>query len=165
MTNVIDERPTTMRPLITPSALRCSDAAWDCEAHSFFGAPDKVAAKLSGLPDDLIRRRVYMLLVQGDDHAEVRIFERFSFEDAEGTIALWNGESLGDLANRITELLVANHGVHCPGEQVTAALHGERQYQVSGPYPVPRSTGEAFASVLEGFGPDSFVQANVIILC
>src|SRR2546422_8514021 len=111
----------------TGTALACTTAAWDCQSHSFLGSPETVAANLAALPDDLVQRRVYMIMIQGEGRAEARIFERFNLEDADGTVARWEEDDLGDLVTQITDVLVANKGVHCPGEQVKAMLdEGER---------------------------------------
>jgi hypothetical protein len=145
--------------------MACKTAAWDCQSHSFLGAPGTVAANLAALPAELVRRRVYMLMVQGDSRAEVRVFERFSVEDTDGTVARWEESRLGALVTQITDVLVTNRGVHCPGEQVKAALEGEREFSVEGPAPAPRSPEEAFARVMEAYRDDAFVQATVMVLC
>jgi hypothetical protein len=146
-------------------ALRCVVAAWDCQIHSFFGSPETVAGKLADLPKDLVDRRVYVLAVQGEGRAEVRVFERGSLDDAEGTVAVWQGDSLGGLVASVTDTLIANHGVHCPGEQVSSVLNGEREFAVQGPIPVPVSARAAFGHPLKGFREDAFIQASVIVLC
>jgi hypothetical protein len=117
------------------------------------------------LPDELVQRRVYMLMIQGEGRAEVRVFERFSLEDTEGTVATWQDERLGDLVTELTEVLLTNKGVHCPGEQVRSTLEADREFRVEGPHPAPESAGEAFAPMLASFGDDRFVQATLTVLC
>jgi hypothetical protein len=155
----------TERPAQQVRAARCVAAAWDCQSHSFFGSPETVAANLANLPDELVQRRVYMLMVQGSDRGETRIYERFSFEDSEGTIATFQEESLGDLVTQIIEVLVDNKGVHCPGEQVKATLSVGREFEVEGPSPAPATAREAFSPALAEFRNESFVQASVMVLC
>ncbi len=147
------------------TAKACVAAAWDCQTHSFLGSPETVAANLAELPDELVGRRVYMLMIQGDSRAEARIFERFSIEDAEGTVAGWDEQDMGGLVTQLTEVLVSNRGVHCPGEQVKAALSGERELSIGAPAAAPSTAAEAFGPVLAEFKGDKFVQATVMVLC
>jgi len=146
-------------------AAACQAAAWDCQSHSFMGSPETVAANLAGLPDELVSRRVYMLMIQGDGRAEARIYERFDISDSEGTMARWEQDKLGDLVTEITEVLVANRGVHCPGEQVKMALEGDREFTVGAPTPAPKTAAEAFTPALAAYRTDAFVQATVMALC
>ncbi|MFE0427529.1 hypothetical protein [Streptomyces sp. NPDC058953] len=146
-------------------AAACTPAAWDCQTHAFYGAPDKVAANLASLPDSLVKRRVYMVMIQGEGRAEARVFERFSFGDPEGTIASWEDDSLGDLVTQLTDVLVANKGVHCPGEQVRSTLDESHDFTVGSPEPAPRTAAEAFGPVIDGFKEHAFIQATVLVLC
>lgn len=129
------------------------------------GSPGSVAENLYKVSDELIQRRVYMLTVQGSERAEVRVFERFAVEDSEGTVATWQDTELGDLVTQITDVLVANRGVHCPGEQVKATLEGEREFSIGPPEPAPTSAREAFEPVLAHFSEDTFVNATFVVLC
>ncbi|WP_370417230.1 hypothetical protein AB8O64_00885 [Streptomyces sp. QH1-20] len=147
------------------TAQACKTAAWDCQSHVFMGSPETVIENLAGLPDELVGRRVYMLLVQGDSHAEARIFERFNLEDTEGTVSSWAEDDMHGMVSQITEVLVANRGVHCPGEQVKATLESTREIHVGAPAPAPKSTAEAFTPLVEGFKHDKFVRATVMVLC
>lgn len=150
----------------TSSAVRgCAPAAWDCQLHTYLGAPQSVAANLATVPASLVERRVYMLMVQGDERAEAHLFERFAFDDDEGTVATWSDHKLGDMVTRMTEVLIGNGGAHCPGEQVKAHLSTEHDFIVGAPAPAPKTAAEAFAPVLEGFSGDKFVQATVMALC
>ncbi|MFI9154616.1 hypothetical protein [Streptomyces sp. NPDC053367] len=146
-------------------AKACAPSAWDCQTHTFYGSPEKVTAHLAGLPESLVQRRVYMLMVQGEGRAEARVFERFSFGDAEGTVAAWGDESLGDMVTQLTDVLVANKGVHCPGEQVRATLDETHDFSVGAPEPAPKTAAEAFGPVMEQFKDHRFVQASVMVLC
>jgi hypothetical protein len=143
----------------------CVAAAWDCQTHAFMGSPATVAANLAALPDELVGRRVFMLAIEGDSRSEARVFERFNIEDTEGTVASWDEQDCGGLVTQLTEVLVANRGVHCPGEQVKAAIEGDRELTVSEPAAAPRTAAEAFGPVLEAYRGDPFVRATVMVLC
>jgi hypothetical protein len=147
------------------TAVACKTSAWDCQSHSFLGSPETVATNLASLPDELVRRRVYMLMIQGEGRAEARIFERFDIEDTDGTVAHWEEDDIGGLVTQITDVLVANKGVHCPGEQVKMTLEGDREFMVDGPAPAPKTAAEAFASALTAYQDHKFVQATVMALC
>jgi hypothetical protein len=158
--------------LVTPTDTRseqtahaCRAAAWDCQSDSFMGSPETVVGNLAGLPDELVQRRVYMLMVQGDGRAEARIFERFAIEDDDGTVGRWEEDDLGDLVTQVTDVLVANRGVHCPGEQVKATLDADRDFSVEGPTRAPKTAAEAFTPAMSAYKNDSFVQATVMVLC
>jgi hypothetical protein len=129
------------------------------------GSPELVASNLANLPTDLVERRVYMLMIQGDGQAEARVYERFNLEDTEGTVAAWDEDNISDLVTLVTDVLVTNRGVHCPGEQVKATLEAERDFTVSGPVPAPKTAAEAFAPAMAAYQNDKFVQATVMVLC
>ncbi|MFI1018376.1 hypothetical protein [Streptomyces sp. NPDC020965] len=156
---------TQHEPITHPQAAACVTAAWDCQTHAFYGAPGKVAENLASLPESLIKRRVYMLMIQGEGRAEAHVFERFSLGDPEGTVASWKDDSLGDLVTRLTEVIVSNKGVHCPGEQVRATLDESHDFSVGSPEPAPLTASEAFGPVVAAFKDDSFIQATVLVLC
>jgi hypothetical protein len=156
---------STARQALQPMALRCTVAAWDCQVYSFYGSRQTVAENLASLPSDLLQRRVYLLAVQGPDRAEVRLFERGTAEDSEGTVAVWEGESLDGLVGRIADTLIANRGVHCPGEQVSAVVYDGRELSTQGPIPIPVSARAAFGHSVKTFGTEDFIQASVIVLC
>lgn len=153
------------RKVSEQTAKKCAAAAWDCQSHTFLGSPETVSANLAGLPDELVSRRVYMLMIQGDSRAEARIFERFDISDRDGTVARWENDDLGDLVSQITEVLVTNRGVHCPGEQVKASLEGDREFIVDAPAPAPKTAADAFTPALAAFKDDKFVQVTVMALC
>ncbi|MGS2642843.1 hypothetical protein [Streptosporangium sp. LJ11] len=146
-------------------AKACGAAAWDCQTHNFLGSPQTVAENLAALPADLVQRRVFMLMIEGEDRAEARVFERFAFGDDEGTVATWESDSLGDMVTQLTDVLIKNRGVHCPGEQVKASLDSEREFIVSAPAPAPKTAAEAFASAMDAYAEHSFVRASVMVLC
>jgi len=159
-------QPMTSFPTRNERSTRaCAVAAWDCQSHTFFGSPETVLANLSTLPSDLVRRRVYMLMIQGDNRAEARVYERFDIADTEGTVAAWEEDRISDLVTTVTDVLVTNRGVHCPGEQVKAALAGEREFEISGPEEAPKTAAEAFAPAMAAYQDDKFVQATVMVLC
>lgn len=143
----------------------CAVAAWDCQSHSFLGAPATVEENLAALPDELVGRRVYLLMIQGDGRAEARIFERFDTADADATVASWRDTDLGGLVTQVIDVLRTNRGVHCPGEQVKAAIQEERDFAVEGPAPAPRTSREAFTPAMRAYRDDQFVQATVMVLC
>jgi len=148
-----------------PTQKGCAAMAWDCQSHTFMGSPETVMNAIATLPDDLIGRRVFMAMVQGDNRAEAHFFERFNIEDTEGTVSSWENDNLDGMVSQITEVLAGNRGVHCPGEQVKAALDGDREFSVAAPIPAPKTATAAFAPVIDGFKGDSFVQVTVMALC
>jgi hypothetical protein len=148
-----------------PLPLECAVAAWDCQSHSFLGSPATVAANLASLPDEIVKRRVYMLVIQGDGRAEARVFERFAIEDTDATVASCQDSYLGDLVTQVTDVLITNRGVHCPGEQVKAAVLEERDFSVEGPAPAPATAADAFLPAVSAFKDEAFVQATVVVLC
>lgn len=158
MTSPVTRSQATMK--------KCTEfAAWDCQSHTFMGAPELVAENLANLPDDMVERRVYMLMLQGDDRAEARVYERFNLEDTDGTVATWEEDNVADLITLVTDVLTTNRGVHCPGEQVKATLAGERDFEISAPMPAPKTAAEAFRPVMAAYQNDKFVQATVMVLC
>lgn len=163
MTAQIAHAPAETRTPATAAA--CTAAAWDCQMHTYMGSPELVATNLAAVPNDLVERRVYMLTIQGEGRATAHVFERFSIEDTEGTVASWADTNLGDMITQITDVLVTNAGVHCPGEQVKAQLEGEREFVVGNPAPAPKTAAEAFGPAIAEYKNDRFVHATVMAFC
>src|SRR2546428_13609858 len=92
------------------TALACTTAAWDCQSHSFLGSPETVAANLAALPDDLVQRRVYMIMIQGEGRAEARIFDPFNLDDPDGPVARGQAADRRDRGTEIPDGLVCNKG-------------------------------------------------------
>lgn len=133
------------------------------ELHYFAGPVREVTAKLFSLPSDLVMRTFYVLLVQGRNSAEVRVFRRAGPDNREGSVEVWRGSSLGDLPSRVT-LLINENSSEDLREAVISALNNYCDFQALGVVPCPISARGAFGHPLRLFAEETAVQAYVIAM-
>ncbi|MFE7116446.1 hypothetical protein ACFU99_13635 [Streptomyces sp. NPDC057654] len=134
-----------------------ADGAPDAEFHFFSGSPDVLAQRLFALPRDIVRRRLWALLLQGPHSARIQVQERDTPDSAEGRVRSWAGEDLGDLPARVVGLLpTASYG------ELRAALFGHGVYTDLGAVPCPPSPRGAFSHPLKLHAGEPVVRAYVL---
>lgn len=141
----------------------CNYSSWNPELYSFYGAKDKIVAKLGNIPAKLSERRVFLQVTQGDSSADVKLYEQQ--KDGTFTVTDWTTRQTSRLLADIDKAIVANKGVNCVGEQVKGVLAKElKEGKVSKDVPAPASPEAAFAHpVKEATG--EFIKSTVILLC
>jgi ketosteroid isomerase-like protein len=146
-------------PALRPA---CAKYSYQPEIISYFGDSNTVIGKLEndqmGLPD----RRGYLLLVEKKGSAELSFFER---ADANNFRVLqWKGESLGDLRENLTQLIFANRGIACVGEQTKMIVNASFHPEDRGTIPMPLSAKAAFSHILKKYG-DDYLRVTILLLC
>jgi hypothetical protein len=144
-------------------ALGCKTFSWSAEAHDFYGDAETILGKMDAMSMQLAERRVFLLLVESNDSAEVRFFEQV--QDGVWAVSTWSGESLGDLPKQIASMILANQGVHCVGEQVKALTNASVDLKLAATVPAPASPRAAFAHTVRAHGKEKYIRATVALLC
>lgn len=148
----------------TPSYLGpCAGFSWSPEVFDFYGNPEAVIEKIDGQKLPVTERRMYFLLVESAQGAEMRFFERVS----EGLAAVfsWSGESAVELKSRIDRAVLSNRGVNCIGEQLKALIAEGVELNLEGTVPAPATPRAAFAHTIRNNGGDGYVRATTAMLC
>lgn len=140
----------------------CRSFSWTPEVHDFYGDPEAILAKMDQADMQLGERRIYVLLTESADTAEVRFFEQV--EGTQYAVATWSGKSLNGLNGRLADTILTNKGVHCVGEQ-TRELLSELGMTVDATVPSPANPRAAFAHTVRAHGEGTFTRATAALLC
>jgi hypothetical protein len=143
----------------------CSEASFEPEVRQFYGNRHSLDKQFERDGMKLPQRRAYMLLVEGEDSAELSFFERVGGPGSESVkVSSWQGRTAGDLRERLAELMLANKGIACIGRQAKAFVFARYTPEEVGPIPAPVSPAAAFSHSVKRFG-DEYVRATVFLLC
>ncbi|MFE7129658.1 hypothetical protein ACFVIM_02235 [Streptomyces sp. NPDC057638] len=136
--------------------------SWTPEVHDFYGDPEAILNKMDGLDMDLSNRRIFVLLTESESSAEIRFFEQA--EEGSYKVSTWSGGSLDGMGGRISEVILANKGVMCVGEQTRATL-APLGMTSQGTVPAPANHRAAFAHTVRAHGKETFTRATCALLC
>ncbi|KOG91313.1 hypothetical protein ADK38_03880 [Streptomyces varsoviensis] len=131
----------------------------DAEFYFFSGSPDALARRLFALPRDVVRRRLWALLLQGPHGAHIQTQERETPDSPTGRVRSWEGADLGPLPARLVALLpTASY------RELRAALLDHGSYTDLGTVPCPPSPRGAFGHPLKAHAAETVVRAYVLAL-
>lgn len=142
----------------------CRVASYQPEVLSFHGDSKTVLARLEELKDGIpiSKLRVYMFLVETDGAAELSLFERADANNF--NVSHWEGATVGDLRETITNRMFANRGVLCIGEQSKAILAERIKPAKFGAVPSPVNARAAFGHSIQKYG-DKYMRVTVFLFC
>lgn len=116
---------------------------------------------LDRLPADLPTTRMYMVMVETADKAELRLYER-----AEGQtfkVSSWSGKEVGDLRNTLDKMMLQTRGRACAGEEMRKVL--ARDFTLRNETTtMPTATRVAFAPVVEKY-TDGYMRVTLMHPC
>jgi len=140
----------------------CITYSYSPEVISYFGDSATVIKKLDndqmGLPD----RRGYLLLIETKKTAEFAFYER---EDAKQfKVYQWSGDSMGDLREKLTDLILENRGIACIGAQTKSIVNASFRPEDKGVIPQPLSARAAFTHMLKKYD-SQYLRVTVFLLC
>lgn len=131
------------------------------EVYAFSGARDRVARRLYGLPGDLVKRPVVILLVQAGERAEIRILERDRGEGTTATVEVWQGSSLDGLPARILRLVV-DAAAPSGTTDILPAVREDREFTPLGSTLAPATPRAAFGHAIRTYDGEPSIQATVV---
>ncbi|MGH9555053.1 MAG: nuclear transport factor 2 family protein, partial [Terriglobales bacterium] len=139
-----DELP---RGLSRDFLLACTRYSFEPEVHTLFGNVKTIQQKLAddamGLPD----RRGYVILIETADSAELAFFDRIN--EQYFRVLHWEGDSVGELRERLTNTILENRGIACVGEQTKAMIKARLVLTDMGAIPTPVSARAAFSHLIK----------------
>jgi len=133
-----------------------------CELYAFSGPLPEVAVRLYKLPADLVRRPLYMLLVEGASQAEIHIFERDGSDGRTGTVTTWQGASLQGLPGAVLGLVMGGQAGAPPREEIRSAVGSGRTLKPLGQVLCPATPRAAFGHALRLYDQASTIHATVV---
>ena len=151
----------SLSPLPTPP-LACNFASWSPESHTFYGKKDFILEKIANLPVNLSEHRVFLQVTQGDSTGTVKLFERH--QDGKFTVTQWSPPQTSGLLVAIDNVIMANKGVNCVGEQIKAILKELGKGTVSEGVAAPVSPAAAFDHAVKEATGD-FIRTVLIFGC
>jgi hypothetical protein len=135
-----------------------------CELYAFSGPLPEVAVRLYKLPADLVKRPLYMLLVEGASQAEIHIFERDGGATRTGTVTTWQGTSLEGLPGAVLDLVMGGQAGAPPRDEVFSAVGSGRTLKPLGQVLCPATPRAAFGHALRLYDQASTIHATVVAL-
>jgi hypothetical protein len=140
----------TPTPTASDKGTDCKLNSWNTELYGFGGDKDTVKKKLKTIPAELLKRRVFVQLTEGDSKGEVKLFERQANSN-KFTVTRWSTGSTSSLLGDIDKTGCDNKGVNCIGEQVGDFLRRKLKTpaQTTENFGPPTSTEEAFGSSVD----------------
>jgi hypothetical protein len=85
-------------------------------------------------------------------------------DDTNFKVSQWQGDSLGDFREKLTNMIFANRGIACVGAQSKAMVKAKFDPTDLGTIPTPLSARAAFSHLLRKFG-DSYLRTTIVLLC
>lgn len=140
----------------------CAAMSFQPEVHSLFGDAAVILSKLENDTMGLPNRRGYLLLVETEGSAELAYFDRVTTEESK--VYHWEGDSVGDLREKLTTYIMANRGIACVGAQTKALVRASLRLSDLGHIPTPLSAEAAFSHMIRKYG-DRYLRVPVFLLC
>ncbi|HSV65010.1 MAG TPA: hypothetical protein VLJ59_03750 [Mycobacteriales bacterium] len=142
----------------------CSASAFNPYSYDFYGDAEAILQNLDGSGLDLAERRMFMLTVQNETDAEVKIYERV--DDNNWSVSTWRGDNADDLHRNIGDMLFRNKGVFCTGEQAKGVFEKmELALAPDGIVPAPHSPRAAFGHPIRAYTKAGYGRASVTCFC
>ena len=141
----------------------CRQIAWSPEALTFYGDAKTVAGKISNLDNSLQDRRMYLFVVESANTAEISLFERNDGRNV--TVSRWTGDSIGEVTNHVSKVLLTNQGAACAGKLTKQLLAQEPIGQAStAAIAAPTTLYAAFHHAAKQ--PESnYIRVSIFLLC
>lgn len=142
--------------------MACAAASFQPEVHSLYGNATVILPKLENDTMGLPARRGYLLLIETEDSAELAYFDRINMQASK--VYHWDGSSIADLREKLTNYILANRGIACVGAQTKALVNANLKLSDLGAIPTPLSASAAFSHMIKKYG-DKYLRVTVMLLC
>jgi hypothetical protein len=140
----------------------CAPMSFQPEVHSLYGDAAVILSKLENDTMGLPNRRGYLLLIETENSAELAYFDRINMEASR--VLHWEGHSVGDLREKLTNYILANRGIACVGAQTKALVNASLNLSDLGKIPTPLSASAAFSHMIKKYN-NGYLSVTVFLLC
>jgi hypothetical protein len=142
----------------------CAVSALNPYSYDFYGDDNTILESMDSSSLDVSTRRMFMLSVENDAHAEIKIYERIDAET--WSVSTWRGESIEEVRSRISDMLFKNKGVFCTGEQAKGVFGGlSIEFAPDGVVPSPHNARAAFSHPIRAYTKDGYGRASITCFC
>lgn len=155
--------PSGVAHATTNATTGCVTSSRTPEAHTFYGDRKALASKVNAANLQINDRRLYLYTIETSKGAELAVFEREPAGD-QLKVSRWKGASLGNLKERLNEVMMSNQGKHCIGERSTALINARFNLKPAGERTPPSSVGEIVALDTQVQDSD-FARVSFFLLC
>ncbi|HEV2065102.1 MAG TPA: nuclear transport factor 2 family protein [Thermoanaerobaculia bacterium] len=142
----------------------CARYSFEPEVRQYYGDSAAIIRKLDRDDMGLQNRTGYIAIVETDGSAELTMFERPSFKEESVRVSQWSGASATELREQLSNLLLANRGIACIGQQSKALVKAKLRTTDLGAIPLPVSARAAFAHLVKKNGA-RYMRATFLLLC
>jgi hypothetical protein len=143
------------------SARSATEQTQGIVVHNFYGDPEIILTRMDGAAIDLPTRSAYLLMVEGDESAQIRFFEQADEEN--WAVSSWRGETLGDLWGQVDQTIIETGAGPSTAGRVKSLLEQTVPLELEGVVPPPVSARAAFAHPLRGHGANEFLRATTAL--
>lgn len=134
------------------------------ECYGFTGTPVDVAGRLYQLPQDVVTRAFYALLIEGEGRAGIHVFLRERPGDTEGTVVVWEGTTLDEVPEQVVGLVLRHEPEPALAEKVLAFLKAHRDLVDVGTVPCPPTPRGAFGHPVRHYSGSTTLRTVVVAL-
>jgi hypothetical protein len=134
------------------------------ECYAFTGAPLDVADRLYQLPQDVVTRVCYALLLEGDGRAGIHVFLRERPGDTEGTVMIWEGTTLDETPEQVVGLVLRHQPEPPLADRVLTFLKAHRDLADVGRVPCPPTPRGAFGHPVRHYSGSTTLRTVVVAL-
>ena len=142
----------------------CSEASFAPQVHQFYGTNRSIQTKLDDVHMALEKRRVYLLLLETDTSAQLVLFDRKTADEPIVAVSHWQGRTIADLREGLTNAIMQNRGITCIGERATQLVKAKYTPREIGRIDAPVTARAAFGHLLNTTAGE-YVRATVFLLC
>lgn len=132
--------------------------------YAFRGSPADVAGRVYALPQEIVSRDFYALLLQGAESAGIHVFTRERSGDDEGSVAVWSGATLNGLPEQVLALVLGQKSGLALRKKVVDVLRAHGELADLGTVPCPPTPRGAFGHPLRPYARNTELRVVVAAL-
>jgi hypothetical protein len=145
-------------------SIDCAISAFNPYSYDFYGDDNTILESMDNSALNVTDRRMFMLSVENDAQAEVKLYERV--DDGTWSVSTWRGDSVAEIRSKISDMLFRNKGVFCTGEQAKGIFGGLHvDFAPDGIVPAPVSARAAFAHPIRAYTKGGYGRASITCFC
>ena len=139
----------------------CEKNSWSPEVYTLYGDESTINKKLENSEMDLSNRRLYLVAIESEEGASIKLFEKSKEGNVE--VKQWEGKDASQFISEASKNILLNKGVACVGEQ-TEALFNKLNPKNLGDIPAPVSAQAAFSHDIKS-NIDKYLKVTIFLLC
>jgi len=127
-----------------------------------YGSKEQVLKEVHKLNEPLGAKRVYMMILESADAAEIVYFENDQFSGS--TKIAWKGRTASDLRAQLDKIILESRGKECAGEEAKQLILGLKKNVTVEKVPAPTTLSAAFIATLDTQAA-GYYRATIVCPC